>query len=99
MICMPHMLDVVKSQLDLMLDDVELFLVVTTSSNGVRLVAISRNIVARVVLSEKELYNRLTDAGGPYSLAWELLVMLKDGGIEIDLLKCELPFLKLKCLQ
>lgn len=98
MICMSHMVDVVKAQLDLMLDNVEVFLVVTPST-GIRLVAVSRNVIARVVVTEKELYNRLTDAGGPYSLAWELLVMLKDGGIEIDLLKYELPFLKLKCLQ
>lgn len=101
------LVNAVHEQMKLLYTDAEVFAAtcpressVSPNSTAIVCVVPSEHLIARVFYSDNELYTRLKDPGvSSFSVAWELAVQLKDGGFELDTLKNELPFLKLKCLQ
>lgn len=60
----------------------------------------SEHLAARVFYSDGELFTRLADpAVSSFSIAWELMVQIKDGGFDQATLREELPFLNLGALR
>lgn len=73
--------------------------ILSQMSTAVVCVIPSEHLIARVFYSDQELFKRLVDPESCFSIAWELLVQLKDGGFGVATLREELPFLNLDLLR